>query len=675
MSQILNTNMATTFSTTGIFHLSSPFVFEKGLHSCYQRTLQSVAQISILGVFLPLTLGALIGCSPPSKDHTQSQNVSPDSTITAQPQPRYSWNRLSQYLTMRDGVKIAVDVYLPDDLEPGQQIPTILHQTRYWRAIQYRWLVSLFKDDRPRGVIGNYAERFLQQGYAWIDVDVRGSGASFGTRPVAYSPAEIKDGAQIVDWIIDQPWSNGHVGAMGISYSGGTAEMLLVNQHPAVKAVAPMFSGFDLYSEIAFPGGIHLRWFTETWSYINHRLDHNELPFGGWMGNFFVRGVHPVDGDSDNQLLNMAVQEHEMNWSPFKEASGITFRDDPPPSRQTTNIDVLSTKTFVKEIEQSGAAIYSYSGWFDGGYSLAAVKRYQQHHNPNHKLILGPWDHGGKRQISPYAIGPAQFDHAQELIRFFNQHLKNTQAGTHAEPPIKYYTMGAERWNTGTHWPPPSSPTRLYFRTNHQLSLKQPLSKSPPDRYQVDPSAGTGPHSRWNTLVGIPLKDPYPDRLEQDEKLMVYTTEPLPEDLEVTGHPIATVYLSSNTTDTTLFVYLEDVTPEGQVHYVTEGQLRALHRTWQPAKTTIEHVPKIPKRSYRRADAAPLTPGEVVPLTLDLLPISYQFKKGHRIRVALAGADQDHFQLLDGPSPRWKIWHTSDRPSHINLPVVKNSFN
>ena len=160
---------------------------------------------------------------------------------------------------MRDGVKIAVDLYLPENFQPGQQIPTILHQTRYWRAIEYRWLISLFKDDRPRGVIGNYADRFLQQGYAWVDVDVRGSGASFGTRPIAYSPAEIQDGAEIVDWVISQSWSNGHVGAMGISYSGGTAEMLLVNQHSAVKAVAPMFSGFDLYSEIAFPGGIHLR--------------------------------------------------------------------------------------------------------------------------------------------------------------------------------------------------------------------------------------------------------------------------------------------------------------------------------------------------------------------------------------------------------------------------------
>ena len=624
-------------------------------------------------VFLSLSLIFLIGCSPISTDLTDSQTTTPDSATTSDQPTSHSWHRISQYLTMRDGVKIAVDLYLPDGLEPGQVVPTILHQTRYWRAIEYRWLIALFKDDRPRGLIGNYAERFLQQGYAWVDVDVRGSGASFGTRPVAYSPAEIQDGAEIVDWIITQPWSNGKVGAMGISYSGGTAEMLLVNQHPAVKAIAPMFSGFDLYSEIAFPGGIHLNWFTKTWSHINKRLDHNELPFASWIGNFFVRGVRPVDGDPNNRLLTMAVQEHEVNWSPFKEASGLTFRDDPPPSRQAPNIDALSTQHYAKEIDQSGAAIYSYSGWFDGGYGLAAIKRHRQHHNLKNKLILGPWDHGGKRQISPYAIGPSQFDHAQELIRFFDQHLKDIQTGTHDEALVQYYTMGAERWNTSDHWPPPSSPTQLYFQTNNQLSVELSQAPSPPDRYQVDPTAGTGKHSRWNTLVGISLKDPYPDRQEQDKKLIMYTTDPLHEDLEVTGHPVVTVYLSANTTDTTLFVYLEDVTPEGEVHYVTEGELRALHRTWRPAETTTEPVLSTPNRTYRRADAAPLIPGEVVPLTLDLLPISYQFKKGHRVRVALAGADKDHFQLLEGPPPTWQIWHTPDQPSHIELPVVPNS--
>jgi len=662
--------MPTNFSTTHYLGLVPPLISHFVPHRDRHEQHKDSIKLAVILVFLSLTFVSLIGCAPGSKDHTNSQNALPDSNGTSTQATNHSWHRTSQYLTMRDGVKIAVDVYVPDGFKPGQQIPTILHQTRYWKAFEYRWLIALFKDERPRGIIGNYAERFLQQGYAWVDVDVRGSGASFGTRPIAWSPAEIKDGAEIVDWIIAHPWSNGKVGAMGISYSGGTAEMLLVNQHPAVKAIAPMFAGFDLYSEIAFPGGIHLKWFTETWTYINNQLDHNELPFAGWMGNLFVRGVHPVDEDPDNRLLNMAVNEHEVNWSPFKEASGLTFRDDPPPSRQAPNIDALSTQTYAKAIEQSGAAIYSYSGWFDGGYSLAAIKRHQQHHNPNNKLMLGPWDHGGKRQISPYGIGPAQFDHAHELIQFFDQHLKKDAPGTRDKKPVQYYTMGAERWNRSSHWPPPASPTKLYFHTDQQLSGERPQKESPPDQYYVDPTAGTGPHSRWNTLVGISLKDPYPDRQEQDKKLMTYTTDPLPEDLEVTGHPVATAYLSANAPDTTLFVYLEDVTPEGQVHYVTEGELRALHRTWQPAEPTTDPLLPIPNHTYRRADAAPLIPGEVVPLTLDLLPVSYQFKKGHRIRVALAGADKDHFQLLDGPSPTWQIWHTTDRPSHIELPVV-----
>jgi len=623
-------------------------------------------------VFLLLGLAFpwLTSCANNTVDHAARPDGRTPSAAISRDEPDGKFHRISQYLTMRDGIKIAVDVYLPDGIEPGHTTPTILHQTRYWRAIEYRWFISAFKKEGPRGLMGSYAKRFLQHGYAWVDVDVRGSGASFGTRPIAWSPAEIKDGAEIVDWIIAQPWSNGKVGAMGISYSGGTAEMLLVNQHPAVKAVAPMFSGFDLYSEIAFPGGIHLNWFTETWSQINYRLDHNQLPFPSLVGNLFVRGVRPVDGDADQHLLSLALQEHEANWSPHREASGIVFRDDPPPSRQTLNIDALSSQTYADDIAKSGAAIYSYSGWFDGGYSLAAVKRHQQYRNPNNKLILGPWDHGGKRQISPYAIGPAKFDHAQELIRFFNQHLKDESTGTHEEAPVQYYTMGAERWNISTHWPPPSTPTQLYFHTNNQLSVERSQTPSPPDRYNVDPTAGTGTQSRWNTLVGISLKDPYPDRKEQDKKLVTYTTDPLLENLEVTGHPVATVYLSTNATDTTLFMYIEDVTPKGQVHYVTEGELRALHRKRQPAEAPTAPTTTIPHHTYRRADAAPLVPGEVVPLTLDLLPVSYQFKKGHRIRVAIAGADKDHFQLLDGPAPTWQIWHSPDRPSHIELPVV-----
>ncbi len=617
---------------------------------------------ALLGLLFIL-LTALSGCSPQSLEHAPP----PQSSATPGP-----IERESKYLTMRDGTRIAIDVYLPTNRAPNQTLPTILHQTRYWRAVEYRWLISLFKEDRPRGITGMYAHRFLQQGYAWVDVDVRGTGASFGSRPVAYSPAEIRDGAEIVDWIIDQPWSNGQVGAMGLSYSGGTAEMLLINQHPAVKAVAPMFSGYDLYSEIAFPGGIHLTWFTKTWSAINNHLDHNELPFAGWIANLFVRGVRPVDADINDRLLSLALQEHEVNWSPYNEASGVTFRDDVPPSRQAANIDALSPQTYADVIAQSGAAIFSYSGWFDGGYQLAAIKRHLRHQqNPANKLLLGPWDHGGKRRISPTQLGPVQYDHAGELIRFFDQHLKDHNKRLVVEPPIRYYTMGEERWKSTKQWPPESTLRPMYFHEGGSLSgALPPVSPHQSDEYQVNPNTGTGDQSRWNTLVGIPLRHPYPDRKERDKELQVYTSSPLKNDLEVTGHPVATIYLSANSPDTTVFVYLEDVTPEGDVHYITEGELRALHRRWSRPNGELPNTLPVPTPTFRQADGAPLPPGKVVPLTITLLPTSYQFKQGHRIRVALAGADKDHFQLLDDPSPTWQIWHTSDHPSHIDLPVI-----
>ena len=404
---------------------------------------------------------------------------------------------------------------------------------------------------------------------------------------------------------------------------------------------------------------------------INNRLDNNELPFAGWIGNLLVRGVRPVDYDSDERLLALAVQDHRHNWSPYQEASGLTFRDDPPPSGQVPSIDSISPRKYVDQIARSGAAIFSYSGWFDGGYQLAAIRRHLFHHHPGHKLVLGPWDHGGKRRISPDFLGPSRFDHAGELLKFFDFYLKGRETGIQQTASIRYYTMGEERWKTADQWPPDSTPIKVFLQQGGTLSEQSPALESPPDHYQVDRNAGTGNQSRWDTLVGISLENPYPDRKDRDKKLLLYTSDPLPENVEVTGHPVVTIYLSSTTPDTNLFVYLEDVTPEGEVHYVTEGELRALHRRWHTTSPSNDAILPIPFRSFQRADAAPLTPGEVVPLTLPLFPTSYQFKQGHRLRLALAGADQDHFQILDGPPSVWEVWHTPERPSYLVLPVVR----
>ena len=137
-------------------------------------------------------------------------------------------------------------------------------------------------------------KRFVTSGYAWVDVDVRGTGASYGSRFSEWSPDEIRDGAEVVDWIVSQPWSDGKVGALGSSYGGAAAEFLLVNRHPAVRAIAPRFALFDAYPDIAFPGGIHATWFTETWGRAKRcaRPERSRTVAGQWL-KLLVTGCFP----------------------------------------------------------------------------------------------------------------------------------------------------------------------------------------------------------------------------------------------------------------------------------------------------------------------------------------------------------------------------------------------
>ncbi len=615
-----------------------------------------------------LTL-ALVTCSPgPTTVGSDMARIVPAPYLDLTTLAEYEVVRSSQYLTMRDGVRIAIDVYLPPDLPPQERLPTMLHQTRYWRSLDYRWPFSALKDSAPRGSLGKLARHFLVNGYAWVDVDARGSGASFGNRPQSHGPDEVRDGAEIVDWIIRQPWSNGKVGAIGMSYDGSSAEFLLVNRHPAVKAVAPMFSLFDSYAEIAFPGGIHHRWFTETWSRMNDKLDRNVVPFGGVLGAMVISGVRPVDGDEDGDTLAQALSDHASNWNPHREALGVAYRDDVPPSATIRDIDALSPHQFVDEIAASGAAVYSYTGWFDGAYAHAAIRRHLTLSNPDNKLMIGPWDHGGRRNISPFSAGPAQFDHAAELLKFFDHHLKGISTGLADDKPIHYFTMGEERWKAADSWPPASTTRTLYLAHDNALRGTPPTLSAGADTYRADYTAGTGEQSRWHTLIQRPLITPYPDRAEQDAKLLTYTSTPLETDTEVTGHPLVTLYVSSTARDGAFFVYLEDVDQEGRVHYVTEGLLRALHRRLSEAAPPYRDV--VPYRSYKREDGLPLQPNAVTELVFDLLPTSYLFKKTHRIRIALACADRDHFALIPPDPPTVTVYRNDRHPSRLDLPVV-----
>jgi putative CocE/NonD family hydrolase len=230
--------------------------------------------------------------------------------------------------------------------------------------------------------------------------------------------------------------------------------------------------------------------------------------------------------------------------------------------------------------------------------------------------------------------------------------------------------MGSGEWHTATTWPPAGfENTTLYFAPGGALSLAQP-GPGGSDQYTVDFTATTGRTTRWHTQMrgGDVI---YDDRAQEDAKLLTYTSEPMARDVEITGHPLVTLYVRSTATDGAFFVYLEDVAPDGRITYITEGQLRAISR--KVAEGEPDYHRYGPYRTFERADAEELVPGEVAELGFDLWATSVLIRSGHRVRVAIAGADDGLFARYprDGSVPVITVERNAGFPSRIVLPMAE----
>lgn len=573
------------------------------------------------------------------------------------------------YLTMRDGVRLAADLHLPANLPADHRLPTIVSATRYWRK----------QDLRPGfGWMGAGLEKamgfFVSRGYAVLLVDVRGTGASFGTRRHEWDKEEVKDGWDIAAWIAAQPWSNGCVGGYGTSYSGTTAELLSVPNHPAVKAVLPRFNEFDVYTDIAFPGGLYLRGFVETWGQNNAELDANRLPLARakgvekWLARLGVRGVKPVD----RALLKVAVREHAANNQADFLSNGMECRDDAEPTTGVKSDD-FNVYAYRPQIEASGAAIYGWGGWFDAGTADAVIRRFLTFSNPQ-VAVVGAWNHGAGQHASPYdPHGENVPQHWHEALRFFDYTLKGQPTGIEADIAARtlfYFTIGEEAWKSTTTFPPPGvTAERWYLAADHGLSRQPPTAETGADEYTVDFEATTGKTNRWYTQAGGGAVL-YSDRAEQDKRLLTYTSAPLNADTEITGYPVVTLYTASTAEDGAFFVYLEDVAPDGTVYYLTEGMLRAIHR--KISTDPPPYVQRVPYHSFKRKDAQPLVPGQVAEISFGLLPISALIRKNHRIRIAIAGADDGLFPRIPASgTPTITLQRSRVYASYIDLPVLR----
>ncbi len=556
------------------------------------------------------------------------------------------WVRTSRYVTARDGTRIAIDIFRPTEegVLHEEPLPVIWEHRRYQRAsIDENGTVSsqLDRADHPM-------RKVVSHGYVFAVAAVRGSGASFGTRVDATPPAESLDAYDITEWLAVQPWSTGAVGMYGISYSGTAQFMAASTAPPHLKAIFPEMAMFDLY-DFCYPGGIFRYRFMQRWAEMVQALD---LHRG--------KTAAPVDEDKDRTLLRQAVKEHEGNFDLHRVAEAGC--------RDATFADLgqvylaNSPSTYVKHIRASNVAVYQRAGWFDM-YPRDMLLWFANLDQPK-KIAIGPWNHYGSEGV----------DRGTEMRRWFDYWLKDIDNGIMAEPPVAYYVMGAPqdqaiRWSR--QWPiAEAKSVRYYFcggpsgsvtSTNDGL-LSRSAGEPGADTYVADYTTSSGSATRW-----MPGPPDYPDMTGNDRKALTFTTEPLDEPVEVIGHPIVHLWLQCSADDVDVFAYLEDVDTEGQSSYVTEGCLRASHRSI--SKPSHDRLGLPYHRSFER-DRANLG-HEPVELVFDMLPTAKHFKAGHRIRIAITCADKDSHQHLQcNPAPTGTVLRNASGRSCVTLPIA-----
>lgn len=562
-------------------------------------------------------------------------------------------NTKSYYVPAVKGTKLAVDVHFPQNYN-GQKLPALFEFTRYWRSSENP------ETGEPNPSLSDRDKFFLTNDYILVKVDVRGTGASYGTRPGEYTPIEVEDAKYVVEWVVNQSWSDGGVGAYGTSYSGTTAELLCATGHKAVKAVIPGWSDFDVYESPVRPYGMLATGFISLWSQYVNWLDQNSISNLGSS----VRRVNeefPAD----------AIAEHRNNPVVLESTSSARYKDSK--FGEFTYLE-SSPINWKKEISESKVPMLVLTSWLDAGTAEGTLLRLK-HFDNLQKVVMMPTAHGGGSHASPFIVSdkvvdpvPSVNEQLQLQLDFFDQYLKGKEKGVEEWPAIKYYNFGEEAFRKSEVWPPAGQgQIKYFFRTKGKLNISASDKLEGFDEYTVDFSITTGKNNRWSTQMGKPVLN-LNDRNSADSLMLTYTTEPLKEDLQITGTPAITLNLSSTHQDGGIFVYLEDVDEYGRSRYITEGGLLLEHRKLSENKM----FEQVPYHSFNKYDAASMSVNEIEKVSFKLWPTSVLIKKGHSIRIAISGADRDTFDRVpvEG-TPTYKIYRNRTNSSFIELPIVK----
>ena len=436
----------------------------------------------------------------------------------------------SAYVAVRDGVRLAVDIYLPAqaDIHPpagggtATRFPAVLIFTPYCR--RFALAPGAPADAEPAPSLAQYRDFFPARGYAVIAIDTRGTGASFGARTGMRSPEERLDYHDIVDWVSRQPWSNGRVGITGISYIGAAADFAASLGHPAIRAVMPVSSVWDTWGDMFYPGGLLYTGMLGGYGRMIEALDLDrrdvlaEFPY---FASPSLAGPAPVDEDADTTLLAAALAEHAANFDTTDFITqlglrGAALRHDPAFTTAT-----MAPKTYAAGIPP-GLPHYGVSGWMDGaGYTAGTISRFHALPNPDKRLLLGPWDHGARTHVSPARTAGARprFELLAETLRLFDEHVAGRPSGLSRERPVHYFTMIEEAWHAADSFPPPGTTMRRWALAANG-AMQNETGPDGHDEYRVDHAIGTGHATRYDRIAGQAVEQYYADWHGRDARML-----------------------------------------------------------------------------------------------------------------------------------------------------------
>ena len=606
---------------------------------------------------------------------------------------------------MRDGIKLACDIYRPATQgKPVEgKFPVILERTPYGKATSDSW-----------------AKFFGSRGYIGVAQDIRGRYQSEG----AWRPFrdDGNDGYDTARWIGEQPWSDGGIGTVGTSYPGGTQHALALSNPPYLKAMIPAdaMSDFGRYG-VRHNGAFELRW-------VNWILN-----IGGPNGSRASR-----DKETREALLKLGeqVREYVLGMPLRRGATPLKMNAE----YESWLVEAMSHGDYDGFWKNAGAdvvehvaeykdiPVYHLDGWYDSWGAQAANLNYvilSRHKKSLQRLIMGPWTHGGRTRS--YA-GEAEFgsdaaiDFNQFQLRWFDRWLKDIDNGVDREPPVRIFVMGGAdghrtpegrifvggHWRAEREWPLARTVvTSWYLRAGGLLSPQKPGSELPTS-YEFDPrhpvptlggnnSSHNAPPSHHNSIErpgdseNLMEQGAYDQRcraaiwncddtrpLSARNDVLVFQSEPLQEDVEVTGRLIVKLWASSSAPDTDFTAKLIDVYPAS----VSSAGVAALQRDF-PAGVDLNIADSIVRGRYRNSleHAEWMKPGAVYPFTIEMYPTSLLFKKGHRIRVDVSSSNFPRFDVNPNTGEplndnrRWAaavntIYHDAQHPSQILLPVI-----